>query len=216
MKDELIAYATYTLLYRYPKKQNQSIFFSDIFLGICISMMLIICSVPVFMTKIWLWFALFVLWILLLLYRKRENNEYMKAILIDGLLLIYAAIFTSYLLVVFSATKSKYFYAFPLILVTALYLLTYELVILIQIKRKRYSYKKQIIASQSKKSNTSLIFLLSLMGSFLGVILSKLTSKFIPFTVYQIIFVSIIGLICLCGVVLIQKYVILKILKNTI
>ena len=77
MKREFIEYATYTLLYRNSKKNNYSILFSDFFLGICVSVMLVVSSIPLLISQTILWIALLSLWVFMIMHRKKENDAYM-------------------------------------------------------------------------------------------------------------------------------------------
>ena len=214
MKDELIEYAKHTLLYRKAQKNNCSLFFSDFIFGLCATIMLIACSLPFLIKNTYLWICLLVLWIWMLICRKKEKDKYSKAILIDGMFLLYFSIFSSSILIDFQIEGKSDLRVLPLLLISTFFLLTYELVILIRIKQKKYSCRKQSVFSKKrKKINNRLIFLLSFLGAFGGVTLSKLTSNLISSSIYQMIFVIGISLLWLCGCILLQKYIILKILK---
>ena len=213
MKEELIAYATNTLIYSNAKKSNQSFLFSDTTLGVCVAIVLGVASIPLLFKRIYIWIALLILWILMLIFRSKEKNAYIKAILIDGMSILSFSIFCSF--VFLQSQKSDSFSPLSLILISAFYLLLYEIFILIKIKRKKHSYNKQPVRAQKeKKTNTKLIALISTLGAIGGVVLSKTTSNLIPHSIYQIIFVIGICFVWLCGCILIQKYLILKILNK--
>ena len=214
MKREFIEYGTYTFLYRKSPKGKISLIFSEFVLGLCASIMLIVSSIPFLVKTPCLWFFLLVLWGCMLICRSRENNQYMKSILIDGMFILYLAIFSSLILVEFQIEKADDHCALLLILASIVNLLIYEIVVLTKIKQKKYSYKKRTdFPREKKKTNNLIISIFSSLGAFIGVVLSRLTSKFIPFSIYQIIFVGGISLLWLCSFVLLQKYFILKALK---
>ena len=214
MKDELIEYANHTLLYRKTQKNNYSLFFSDVIFGLCATIMLIVCSIPFLVKKPYLWICLLVLWIWMLICRKKEKGKYSKAILIDGMFLLYFSIFSSSILIDFQIEGKSDLGILPLFLISIIFLLIYEIVILIKIKQKKYSCKKQsVFLKKGKKINNRLIFWLSFLGAFGGVTISKLTSNLISSSIYQMIFVIGISLLWLCGCILLQKYIILKILR---
>lgn len=213
MKEELIAYATNTLIYSNAKKSNQSFLFSDTTLGVCVAIVLGVASIPLLFKRLYIWIALLILWILMLVFRAKEKDAYIKAILIDVMSILSFSIFCSFVLL--QSQKADSFSPLSLIVISAFYLLLYEIFILIRIKQKKYSHRKQsVFSKKSKESNPRLIYSVSCLGGFGGVILSRLTSNLIPSFIYRIVFVNGISLLWLCGCILIQKYLILKILNK--
>jgi protein-S-isoprenylcysteine O-methyltransferase Ste14 len=214
MKKELFEYASNTLPYKQPEKTDISLFFSNKAWTICVSFFMIVLSIPLLISKLWLWIVLFTLWILMLLYRRKEEKQYMRSILIDGMFLIYIACFASYISVKFLNLKTERSCLLPLIVITGFYLTVYELVFLIKIIQKKYSNNNQDIESQNDKNkNQTLISVLSSVGVFLGIISYKLFGKSIPYSIHQIMLVAFVGSLWLGGFILIQKFFILKILK---
>ena len=205
MRNELFEYAINTLIYKKSKKPNHSIFFSNIAVAICMYFVMAVISIPLIMSKPYVCMILLALWLLILILRRKERNEYMKAILIDAMFLIYLAIFLSYILIRFFNAEIKTI----LIIVTVVYLLAYEITFIIKVFQKRYSSMKQNDLSRDNK----LITTLSFMGAFLGIILYKIFPKSNPYFIYQIMFVAIVGAFWLSGFILIQKYNILKLQK---
>lgn len=214
MKKELFEYATNTLPYKQPQKIDNSLFFSNKVLAICVFFFMIISSIPLMVSKLWLWVILFALWMLMLLYRKKEKKQYMRSILIDGMFLVYMAYFSSYISVKFLNLKTEKSCLLPLVIITVFYLTVYELVILIKIIRKKYSNNQQNVESQTDKNkNQTLISAISSIGAFGGIIFYKLFANSLPYSIYQIFLVACVGVLWLCGLILMQKYFILKILK---
>ena len=217
MKSELLQYASFTHLYKQKSKKNRSFLFSDLLMGICTSVMLSISSIPMLITKFWIWVLFFVSLILILLYRKRETDEYSRAILIDGAYLVYASIFLSFVFTQYNKTLGSSV-TLPLIITTLIYLITYECIVLNKIIRKKYSQKKETVKYDNKKDSKTnpTIAILSTAGAITGVLLSRLTSGLIPYSISQVTLVATIGLLWLLGFILIQKYIIYKILKNKV
>ena len=208
MKKELLEYATYTEIYKNKQKTNYPVLFSNIVVAILALILMAVSSIPLLLSKLWLWIVLLALWIFALLYSKIEKNDYMRAILIDGMYLTYVSLFLSYILVNFVKDDAGNSLSLPLIIVTVLFLTIYEIVVIIQIIKKKYSNPKQ-----SKNEGNNLISTLSLVGAFSGILLYKLFSKSISYSMYQIIFIVIIGSMWLCAFILLQKYFILKVLN---
>ena len=214
MKKELFEYATHTLFYKDSKKG--SIFYSDFYSGMLASVLLLVCSFFMFIKRPYVWIFLIGLWVWMLVRRRKERNRYERAILIDGMFLLYFAIFSSFVLVDRQIAESGDSCKLSLFLISIFSLALYEIVILIKIKQKKYSYKEQVVRSQQKgKTNNQLILILSTVGGFAGVAIAKATSKFIAFPIYQAVFTVGISVMFLCGCILLQKYLILKMLNKT-
>ena len=138
----------------------------------------------------------------------------MKAILIDGMFVIYGAIFLSHVLVDVPLEKAETSCLVPLIFLSVFNVLIYEIVVLIKVKKRKYSYHKQIALSKEEKNNYKLIILVSSIGACCGVFLSRATSHLVPFSTSQMIFVVGLSFLWLFCFLLLQKYFILKILKH--
>ena len=159
MKDELIEYANHTLLYRKAQKNNCSLFFSDFIFGLCATIMLIVCSLPFLIKKPYLWFFLLVLWIWVSICRKKEKDKYSKAILIDGMFLLYFSIFSSSILIDFQIEGKNNLGVLPLLLISTFFLLIYELVILINVKQKNIHIENKVLFQKKERKSTIDLFI---------------------------------------------------------
>ena len=186
MIKELFEYATYTEVYKNKKKTNFPVVFSNIAVAICAIIVMVASSIPLMLSKLWLGIVLLVLWGGGLLYSKTEKKDYIRAILIDGTYLTIVSLFLSFILGNFAKDTSGKSLLLPLTIMTALYLTAYEIVVIIQIARKKYSYKKQ--HQNDKNEGNNLIIKFSWIGSFTGIILYKLFSETLPYSIFQIIF----------------------------
>ena len=216
MKQELFEYATYTLMYRHSKNpNNRSILFSDVVMGVSFVVILIISSLLCLLTKPLLWGILFLLLVLSLLYNQRETDMYTKALFIDGIFLVYLGVFFSDVLLRDANTERQHSLVLPLLLTVFFSVFTYEIIVVIRIKQRYYSHKKNNISTNNnKKVNTGIISMMSSLGAITGLIMSRLYSKSIPLSIGQTMFIICTGFMFLCGFVLFQKYFILRI-KNT-
>ena len=214
MRNELFEYAINTLIYKNLGKTNHSILFYNIACAICVSLVMIAISIPIMISKIYLWIILLAIWGLMLLFRKKERNAYVKAILIDSMCCIYSAYFLSFILINFSKPEAKGLLTTILIIVMCLFLLPYEVVFLIRLFKKKYSKMKQGGLSQdNKEESNALITTLSSIGAFLGIVLYKILPKSNLYSAYDIMFIVIISTLWFCGLSLAQKYIILKLQK---
>lgn len=213
MRNELFEYAISTLPYKKPEKTNQSLLFYNTASTICMYLVMIVFSIPMIISKPYLWIVFLAIWGLMLLFRRIERNAYMKAILIDGMLWIYLAIFLSYILINFSSAETKNFSKTILIILTGIYLLAYEIVFLIKISKKEYSKMKKSGVSKDNEKNSPLITTLSFIGAGLGITLSR-TVQISIFSIFKIMLAAIIGALWLGGFILMQKYIILKIQRH--
>lgn len=221
MKKEFIEYAIHTWLYK--KDPQKTLFFSSFFSGLGATIILITISLPMLLTFPYLTVPLLALWgggtfVCL----KKEKNQYMKAILLDGMLFLCLAMFFSAILMNFSLEGKRAFLKSWLPLTSITFLLIYETVALIKIKLKKYSNPKQKAAAPKKGESTAqkalgffAAFLKIAVGASGGFFLSKVIVSFdlIPSSIAELLIVIATSIIWLGACILLQKYLILKILK---
>ena len=214
MRNEWLEYATYTLQYNRPQKKDKSLLFSNVALAICTHVVMFILSIPMLISKNWwIWLVLLAVWLIVLLFRKNEKNEYISSILIDGVFCIELPILILYILIRFINIQNKNSLILMLLIITGTCVLFYEVYVFINIYKKNYSNKKQNVTPESiNKESCSFISTLSIAGSVLGIVLYKFFSKSI--SIYEILIIASICLLWIAGFILLQKYFILKILCN--
>lgn len=201
MKREIMEYINFTILYDEPK----SFFFSKRTFAVGMIFGWAVVSLPCLLTCVWLWLLFVLIWIPVLFFCRREKQPYAKSILLDGMFLVNSCVFILYDIVAFSGFS-------PIVPVAdiAFWLLLYEICAGVRIKRRRYTAAKQndVPASASKKKSAK--SLPSTIG-FAGVGLGGLSSIFLPKAVTCVILTGFFSIILVCGVVLIQKYILYRI-----
>ena len=177
-------------------------------------MILIVSSIPMLLLKPFLWTILFVLLAIAFLFAKKESDPYTKALIVDGISLIGLGMCVCYLEFGIANIRTEQSFMRLSLFMTIFAFFAYEIVVFVRLKQKYYSLKKSGIASQrAKKVNAGIIAFASSLGAFTGTILHRLNPS--KTSIGDVVVGIMIGLIWFLGFVLLQKYFILKINKNS-
>lgn len=210
MKEELYAYA-----YPYLKKnmiKHQVVFNkkkNDLWGYVSISFFLLVFSLPMAITKIWLWSIVFVVYVSTLIFNKRDTDSYSKILLYAASSLAYLGIVVSYLIVNASMARFQYSCMKQLILLTVFCIAFYDIGVFINILLKKYT--KRLYGQ-----NTYPAIYISIevfIGGIIGTFISRKLSTHIVDSLWSVWLVVIgCALLFMTAFSLFQKYTLYKIL----
>ena len=175
--------------------------------------MLVVSSLVCLIKTPIVWGIFLALWVCSIILFKKETNKYMKAIFIDGIAILSFTAFVSPLIIndLSGETGKSMHTFFALILVSIVVL--YELFVLIRICTGTYTRKNIALrARDTSKVNKPLIAFFASCGAIIG-IRTTLVKDLLPPYISQNIDIVLIVVASFYSIMLLQKYLILKILK---
>lgn len=183
---------------------------SDIVGYISIFIVVFMFSLPMAIAKTLVWCAIFGIYVIVLVFNRFDKDPYSNFLLFIGLTLAYFGTVLSYLIVDGSYKRFQYLSIVPLITLTIICIICYDIFVLINMVLKRYTAK-----NYNKKSYPALYTSLgTFMGGMFGCFVAQELSPQIENSLWSVW----IGLLtCALSFAIafsfFQKYVLYKLLK---
>lgn len=174
---------------------------------------LLVFSLPMAISQVWLWSMVIVGYIILLLICKLDKDPYSKTILFFGSTTLYLCVVLSYLIITESYKKFQISSFFTLFILTIFCVAFYEILILANILLKRYTARM----TNKKSYPTIYTSIGTFCGGIIGYLIARRISPYLEKSLWSIWLILIAcSLLFTISLSFFQKYILYKILYKSI
>lgn len=179
---------------------------------VSIFFILFVFSLPMAITKTFIWSIVLILFFSLLFLCKVDKDPYSNTMLFFGSTLLYLGIVSSYLIITESYKRFNISYKHALFLLTIVAVIFYEILVCLNIFLKRYT------ARYNKKSYPMIYTTIgTFCGTVIGCIIAHYATPYLEKTTWSVWLVLIAcSLLFTISISFLQKYILYKILHKKI
>ena len=180
---------------------------------IATAFVLLVFSLPMAISRVWLWSIVLVLYIVFLLVCKMDKDPYSKTMLFFGSTTLYLYVVISYLIITESYKRFQISSIILLLILMIFCVIFYEILVFVNICLKRYT------ARMRNKKNHPMIYTTigTFCGSIIGSLIARRISPHLEHSRWSVWLVLIAcSLLFTISLSLFQKYILYKILYKSI